>query len=181
LKILAYCKCKEKYTRKGAEKMYDVQDVAEYVITYSEVKDYGISNLKLQKILYLIQAYSLIHTKKPCFSEDIEAWDFGPVIPEVYRKYKQFGSTDIQIRFRRLEEVQKGFEREDRKRIEEVVDRFADFSAAPWQVFEKAERCPSLASLFPPQAAVGSAVVRIHPPSESGFAVIQKPQRTCIR
>ena len=42
--------------------MYDVQDVAEYVITYSEVKDYGISNLKLQKILYLIQAYSLIHT-----------------------------------------------------------------------------------------------------------------------
>lgn len=31
--------------------MYDVQDVAEYVITYSEVKDYGISNLKLQKIL----------------------------------------------------------------------------------------------------------------------------------
>ena len=49
--------------------MYDVQDVAEYVITYSEVKDYGISNLKLQKILYLILAYSLIHTKKPCFSE----------------------------------------------------------------------------------------------------------------
>lgn len=37
--------------------MYDVQDVAEYVITYSEEKDYDISNLKLQKILYLIQAY----------------------------------------------------------------------------------------------------------------------------
>ena len=105
--------------------MYDVQNVAEYVITYSEVKDYGISNLKLQKILYLIQAYSLIHTKKPCFSEDIEAWDFGPVIPEVYRKYKQFGSTDIQIRFRRLEEVQKGFEKEDRKRIENLAVAFS--------------------------------------------------------
>ena len=58
--------------------MYDVQDVAEYVITYSEVKDYGISNLKLQKSLYLIQAYFLIQTEKPCFSEEIEAWDFGP-------------------------------------------------------------------------------------------------------
>ena len=97
--------------------MYDVQDVAEYVITYSEVKDYGISNLKLQKILYLIQAYSLIHTKKPCFSEDIEAWDFGPVIPEVYRKYKQFGSTDIQIRFRRLEEVQKDLKEKTEKEL----------------------------------------------------------------
>ena len=39
----------------------------------------------------------------------------------------------------------------------------AAFSAAPWQGFEKAERCPSLASLFPPQAAVGSAAVRIRP------------------
>lgn len=142
--------------------MYDVQDVAEYVITYSEAKDYGISNLKLQKILYLIQAYSLIHTKKPCFSEDIEAWDFGPVIPEVYRKYKQFGSTDIQIRYRSLEEMQKGFEKEDRKRIEEVVDRFADFSAAdltiltqnqaPWnEAFgrkEKVIRCEDILEYF---------------------------------
>ena len=45
--------------------MYDVQDVAEYVIVYSKYKDCGISNLKLQKILYLVQAYFLIQTKNP--------------------------------------------------------------------------------------------------------------------
>ena len=38
---------------------------------------------------------------------------------------------------------------------------FADFSAAPWQGFEKSERGPSLGSLFPPQAAVASAAVRV--------------------
>ena len=38
---------------------------------------------------------------------------------------------------------------------------FADFSAALWQGFEKSERGPSLASLFPPQAAVGSAAVLV--------------------
>lgn len=27
--------------------------------------------------------------------ERIEAWDFGPVVPEAYREYKQFGSGDI--------------------------------------------------------------------------------------
>ena len=37
----------------------------------------------------------------------------------------------------------------------------ADFSAAPWQGFEKSERGPSLGSLFPPQAAVASAAVRV--------------------
>ena len=39
----------------------------------------------------------------------------------------------------------------------------ADFSTTLWRGLEKSERCPSLASLFPPQAAVGSAAVRIHP------------------
>ena len=142
--------------------MYDVQDVAEYVIVYSKYKDCGISNLKLQKILYLVQAYFLIQTKNPCFLEDIEAWDFGPVIPEVYRKYKQFGGADIQSRCRNLEKIQKGFEKEDRKRIEEVVDRFADFSAAdltiltqnqtPWnEAFgrkEKVIRCEDILEYF---------------------------------
>ena len=31
---------------------------------------------------------------------------------------------------------------------------FADFSAAPWQGFEKSERGPNNSSLFQPQAAV---------------------------
>ncbi len=52
----------------------------------------------------------------------------------------------------------------------------AAFFAAPWQGFEKAERCPSLASLFPPQAAVGSAAVRIHPPSpREGYYKTETP------
>lgn len=39
------------------------------------------------------------------------------MIPEVYRKYKQFGSTDIQIRFRRLEEVQKDLKEKTEKEL----------------------------------------------------------------
>ena len=53
------------------------------------------------------------------------------------------------------------FSRRTIRRVLRVA--LAAFSAAPWQGFEKAERCPSLAFLFPPQAAVGSAAVRIHP------------------
>ena len=76
---------------------YNVSDVSRYVIKYSNDKGYGISNLKLQKILYFIQAYFLINTPNgnPCFKEKIEAWDFGPVVPEAYREYEQYGSTDI--------------------------------------------------------------------------------------
>lgn len=74
---------------------YDALDITRYVIKYSNDQDYGVSNLKLQKILYFIQAYFLIQTNHPCFKESIEAWDFGPVVPDVYKQYKAYGGTDI--------------------------------------------------------------------------------------
>lgn len=75
--------------------MYDALTIANYVIMYYEKRDHGVSNLKLQKILYFLQALFLI--KKDCelFDEEIEAWGFGPVVPSVYRKYMQFGCMDI--------------------------------------------------------------------------------------
>ena len=77
--------------------MYDVLDVARYVINYSNERGYGVSNLKLQKLLYFIQAYFLTATddKRPCFKDKIEAWDFGPVVPNAYHEFKQYGSGNI--------------------------------------------------------------------------------------
>lgn len=74
---------------------YNVLDVCRYVINYSNKNNYEISNLKLQKVLYFIQAYFLIEKNKLCFNEKIEAWDFGPVIPKAFYEYKQYGSGNI--------------------------------------------------------------------------------------
>ena len=136
--------------------MYDVLDVCRYVINYSNDKEYGISNLKLQKILYFIQAYFLITTPEQCFKDKIEAWDFGPVVPRAYREYKQFGSSNIPKVTHYVEidhddfwksSVKKINERiisdNDKKRISEVVNTFSEYSAtdlvrithnqAPWK------------------------------------------------
>lgn len=76
---------------------YGVLDVCRHIINYSNKHDYFVSNLKLQKILYFVQACFLINTKdySPCFAEAIEAWDFGPVVPIAYHEYKRFGTGDI--------------------------------------------------------------------------------------
>lgn len=74
---------------------YCVDDVARYIINYCHDRKYIISNLKLQKILYFVQAKFLTETTYPCFSEEIEAWNFGPVVPQVYSEYKKFGSGNI--------------------------------------------------------------------------------------
>lgn len=119
--------------------IYNALSVARYVIDYSNKKDYGISNLKLQKVLYFIQAYFLIKCGTPCFKEDIEAWDFGPVVPVVYRQYKQYGSNNIPETekcslFDSLDDYQQMSDDEaifedDKVNIQAVVDEFKDYSA----------------------------------------------------
>lgn len=51
----------------------------------------SITHLKLQKLIYYSQAWALVLNGKPLFEEDFEAWTHGPVIPEVYEQYKDFG------------------------------------------------------------------------------------------
>lgn len=138
--------------------LYRALDVSRYVIDYSNQKEYGISNLKLQKILYFIQAFFLISKEDgtPCFKEKIEAWDFGPVVPEVYREYKQYGSADIPTMRYYIEFDEENIwnskrkiygthviAKEDEKLINAVVDKFSKYSAtdlvtlthnqAPWE------------------------------------------------
>lgn len=67
--------------------MYDVLDVAAYVINKYWLHGSPITNLKLQKILYYIQGYCLRRNNAPAFFERIYRWPYGPVVPEVYFNY----------------------------------------------------------------------------------------------
>lgn len=73
----------------------NVLDLAKY-ITAKCTKDLSpISNLQLQKILYNIQKKYIEKNNSALFIEDIEAWKFGPVIPEAYRQYSIYGAMPI--------------------------------------------------------------------------------------
>lgn len=55
-------------------------DVAKYIL---EQKG-QVTAMKLQKLVYYSQAWSLVWDDKPLFKEKIRAWINGPVIPELY-------------------------------------------------------------------------------------------------
>ncbi|MBV9140098.1 MAG: SocA family protein [Pseudonocardiales bacterium] len=76
---------------------YQAMTVAKWFIAWAEAEDADLSNLKLQKLLYYAQGHHLARTGKPLFRETIEAWSHGPVVPEVYRAFKDFGSSDIRL------------------------------------------------------------------------------------
>ena len=115
-------------TRKGENiQMYSASLVAKYIIRRCDELDRTISNLKLQKILYFVQAEFLVDTGKPCFGETIEAWAFGPVVPEVYREYKVYGSANIPVN---NSEIVRSISQADKNRIFGIVDECSQYSAS---------------------------------------------------
>jgi uncharacterized phage-associated protein len=55
-----------------------------------------VTNLSLQKILYIAQMLFMGENAGSRLIEtDFEAWDYGPVSPEVYRRVRMFGANPI--------------------------------------------------------------------------------------
>lgn len=63
--------------------------VANAFIRLAERAGGSISNMKLQKLVYFAQGFhAAFYNGLPLFEDDIEAWKYGPVIPELYHKFK---------------------------------------------------------------------------------------------
>jgi len=55
----------------------------------------SVTQMKLQKLLYYAKAWCLALADLPLFTQEIEAWKYGPVIREVYSKYKRYGCNSL--------------------------------------------------------------------------------------
>lgn len=55
------------------------------------------TNLKLNKLVYYSQVESLRQRGTILFDDKIEAWQYGPVIPAVYRAFKGFGRSPVAL------------------------------------------------------------------------------------
>lgn len=73
---------------------YSALDIANWFINRSaedaedNLGEY-ITPLKLQKLLYFAQAMHIILKNKVLFNDRIEHWSYGPVVINVYHKYKK--------------------------------------------------------------------------------------------
>lgn len=75
--------------------MTTASKITEYLI-YKGVKggDF-VTNKRIQKLLYYIQAWHLAINKEPIFEDKIEAWIHGPAIRSVYEEYKSYVANPI--------------------------------------------------------------------------------------
>lgn len=70
--------------------MTNVFDVAAYILA----RKGRMPAMKLQKLVYYSQAWSLVWDDRPLFPERIEAWANGPVSPDLYAVHA--GQYDVE-------------------------------------------------------------------------------------
>lgn len=107
--------------------MYKAVEIAQFVITFCTNIGKPISNLQLQKILYYLQVH-FAKSGKRLYIEDIYAWQYGPVIPEIYYMFSGYGACKIANRYKT------NIEPEDQKEIEPIIQRLIQIS--PWSLVE---------------------------------------------
>lgn len=98
--------------------MARVMEVAKRIC---EVGDWRVSNLKLQKLAYLAHMIHLGRHAQPLVNETFEAWDYGPVLPSLYREVKIFGSAPIKNIFRSVGPISDEAQRES---VDEACSHF---------------------------------------------------------
>lgn len=60
-----------------------------------EARCRDLDPMKLQKLLYFAHGWHLAITGKPLMDEHLEAWEYGPVVPSVYRSFRRYGAEPI--------------------------------------------------------------------------------------
>ena len=89
------------------------------------VSGWTLSNLQLQKILYLAHMIYAGRTGRPLVRREFEAWDYGPVIPSVYRAASIFGAKPVRNVFHAIQDADPVEHAYELKMIEDAVAAFS--------------------------------------------------------
>jgi uncharacterized phage-associated protein len=119
----------------------DPRAVANLLLQEARLRGQRVSNLKLQKLLFLCHAIYLVDTGHPLVRGSFEAWQHGPVHREAYDAFKSFGAEPITGDAKRFDPVtgmRKPIELPTDRAVLDVVQKVLQFhgSKSPGQLVE---------------------------------------------
>lgn len=122
--------------------MVNVFDVVKYILSKMKI----VTAMKLQKLAYYCQAWSIVWDGKALFDQEIEAWANGPVVRELYDWHKgmyEIKCSDLPNNKGNISNLTK----DQKETIDAVLDYYGGkspqwlsdlaHSETPWQVARK--------------------------------------------
>ena len=113
--------------------LYAAKEVADYVVSKCINDGCPVSNLQLQKILYFLQVGSFHAGRGTAFGDEMEAWQFGPVVPSVYYRYGRYGAMPITEAYSTV-----NISEEDRAIFDPIIEEKR--SMPPWELVVDSHR-----------------------------------------
>ncbi|MHB1035361.1 MAG: Panacea domain-containing protein [Pirellulales bacterium] len=74
---------------------HSARAVANFFLELAKESEVQLSPMKLQKLVFFAHGWHLAILGTPLINEQVEAWEFGPVIPSLYHSFKAFGNQPI--------------------------------------------------------------------------------------
>lgn len=71
---------------------YDSRSVANEFLRLANNAGRTLTNMQVQKLVYIAHGYSLAILNKPLIDDRVEAWRYGPVIRPLYDSLRQYGA-----------------------------------------------------------------------------------------
>lgn len=108
-------------------KMHSSIAVANYLLAMAKEHDRVFNPLQLVKLVYLCHGWMLGLHGKPLIKENIKAYTYGPIIPSLYKKVKNYRSKPVS---RKLWEpfFEPKFTEQEKSIIEQVYKQYGGFS-----------------------------------------------------
>lgn len=132
---------------------HDARAVANRFIELGQEGDTEFTQMQLQKLVYIAHGLNLaLNNGEQLIREQVQAWDWGPVIPEIYDALKRYGATPVSALIhenewrtdpdRRGPVVVSNFEESEQSIIRSVYNTYGKMSGAQLSALTHEEGSP---------------------------------------
>ncbi|QMW22006.1 Panacea domain-containing protein [Sandaracinobacteroides saxicola] len=116
---------------------YDVRELANFILDYGRSRKAFLTNMALNKVLYFLVESCLVTSGRIITQAKIEAWEHGPVFPEIYRNFKVHGDKPIDTYAKRFDVISRqmviakpSIAENDARQFSAIIEPLISLSAA---------------------------------------------------
>jgi uncharacterized phage-associated protein len=116
--------------------LHDAKAIANKFLEFAFEEGRCLDPMQILKLVYIAHGWCLAIADRPLIRDRIEAWQYGPVIPELYHSLKKYGRAcvteyleDFDFESLEFEPVRENLSEEDEQIIEAVWKAYGRFKA----------------------------------------------------